>query len=65
MKRDYPAELAFQCKAINLPVPARELEFAKAVFGRKWRFDLAWPDLMLAVRTAAEWHNVRLIRHAR
>lgn len=28
--------------------PVRELEFARAV-GRKWRFDFAWPSLMVAV----------------
>ena len=31
------------------PVPVRELEFAKEPFGRKWRFDFAWPDYMIAV----------------
>ena len=46
MKRDYPAELAFQCKAVNLPEPVRELKFHPV---RRWRFDLAWPDEKLAV----------------
>lgn len=32
-----------------LPMPVRELQFAKAAMGRLWRFDFAWPDLMFAV----------------
>lgn len=38
--------LVFQIKAVNLPTPAREHKFHKT---RRWRFDLAWPDKMLAV----------------
>lgn len=32
----------------GLPLPERELAFAKAV-GRKWRFDFAWPKHKLAL----------------
>lgn len=38
--------LAFQCKAIGLPAPVRELQFYPS---RKWRADLAWPDYRLLV----------------
>jgi very-short-patch-repair endonuclease len=31
-----------------MPEPAREYKFALSI-GRKWRFDVAWPDSMLAV----------------
>jgi hypothetical protein len=41
-------ELAFQIKAFNLPTPIREHKFHPT---RKWRFDFAWPELMLAVET--------------
>ena len=37
--------LAFQLKALKLPIPEREYRFAKP---RRWRFDFAWPDRMLA-----------------
>lgn len=45
-RKDYPGELAFACRASGLPMPVREWTFAP---GRRWRFDLAWPDRMLAV----------------
>lgn len=32
----------------GLPTPERNYLFAKAI-GRKWAFDLAWPDRMLAI----------------
>lgn len=38
--------LAFQIKASGLPEPEREHRFHKT---RKWRFDLAWPALKIAV----------------
>ena len=31
-----------------MPEPVTEWQFAKAI-GRKWRFDLAYPDRMLAI----------------
>lgn len=57
------AELAFQIRAYKLPVPHREFHFAAMHVGtgrgirnrlraaglKDWRFDFAWPDLMLAV----------------
>lgn len=47
-KRDVPGELALQLGRAGLPVPVRELRFAKEI-GRQWRFDLAWPERMLAL----------------
>lgn len=41
-------ELAFQIKALKLPIPEAEFMFAKGI-GRKWRFDLCWPAHMTAV----------------
>lgn len=38
--------LALQFRAVGLPEPAREHRFAPP---RRWRFDFAWPDRMLAV----------------
>ena len=40
--------LFFQIKAIGLPLPVREHRFCS----RRWRFDLAWPDRMLAAEVA-------------
>lgn len=56
--------LAFQLRAANLPEPEREYRFGATAAGgpgkglrqrlaqaglKDWRFDFAWPDLMLAV----------------
>lgn len=38
--------LALMVDAYDVPEPVRELQFHAA---RKWRFDFAWPDHMLAV----------------
>lgn len=35
-----------QVRALGLPEPAREYVFAKP---RRWRFDFAWVDLLVAV----------------
>lgn len=40
--------LALHIRAAKLPAPVRELVFAKP---RRWRFDFAWPDHLLAVET--------------
>lgn len=37
--------LKFQCRALKLPEPEREVRFHAT---RRWRFDLAWPSLHLA-----------------
>lgn len=36
----------FQLQLAGLPLPEREFLFHKR---RKWRFDFAWPDLLIAV----------------
>ena len=38
--------LLFQIRAVNLPAPVEQHVFAKP---RRWRFDLCWPLLKLAV----------------
>jgi hypothetical protein len=38
--------MAFQMRAVQLPPYARELQFAPP---RRWRFDFAWPDQMVAL----------------
>lgn len=45
-QHDFPGDLAEHCRRAGLPDPIREHRFAP---GRRWRFDLAWPDRMLAV----------------
>ena len=39
-------KLSLVCRALDMPEPKRELVFFK---GRRWRFDFAWPELMVAV----------------
>jgi len=49
--------LAFQFQALSLPEPLREYRFYKA---RRWRFDFAWPDAVLAVEVeGAVWSGGR------
>jgi very-short-patch-repair endonuclease len=43
---DYPAALTFQLRAVGLPDPVAEHRFHPE---RRWRVDLAWPDLKVAV----------------
>lgn len=42
----YLDQLAFQIRAFRHPTPEREVLFHPT---RKWRMDLAWPDLKVAV----------------
>lgn len=39
-------QLGFQCGIVGLPAPVLEYRFHPT---RKWRFDLAWPQQLLAV----------------
>jgi very-short-patch-repair endonuclease len=43
---DLEETLAWQMKVSKFPVPEREHRFAPP---RRWRFDFAWPALMVAV----------------
>ena len=47
-KRDYKAEFENQLAQSSIAPPLKELMFAKSI-GRKWRFDYAWVDELLAV----------------
>lgn len=42
---DAEGALEFQLRATKQPKPERELQFHPT---RRWRFDFAWPDLMVA-----------------
>lgn len=42
-------KFAFDCRARRLPPPRIELQFALEMLERRWRFDFAWPDFMVAV----------------
>jgi hypothetical protein len=48
--------LLFQIKAAGLPEPEREYAFAKAL-KRRFRFDLAWRDRMLACEIHGAIHS--------
>ena len=52
--------LVLVCGMVGLPVPDREVVFARP---RRWRFDLAWPDRKLAVEV--EGGGYVYGRHAR
>ena len=57
---DYGETLAFQIQLAGLPQPQREFIFHKR---RKWRFDLAWPDLLIAVEVEGGiWVGGRHVR---
>ena len=43
-KRDLELELLAQIRMVGLPEPVREY---RAIPGRRFRFDFAWPDKML------------------
>lgn len=45
-RRALEDRLALQIKAHGLPIPDRELAFHPT---RRWRFDFAWPEFMVAV----------------
>lgn len=56
----WESNLAFQCKAVGLPEPTLEHYFAKP---RRWRFDLAWLEFMLAAEVdGGIWTNGRHTR---
>lgn len=62
--RESPLErtFAFQLMAAKLPEPVRELRFAPP---RRWRFDFAWPDRMVAVEVeGGTWNGGRHVRPA-
>lgn len=57
---DHFEALLFQLQMSGLPAPQREFLFHKR---RKWRFDFAWPDLMIAVEVeGGVWSNGRHVR---
>jgi len=47
-------ELLLHLHALTIPAPAREHRFAPP---RRWRFDLAWPELALAVEVEGATYN--------
>ena len=54
--------LLMQIRVTGLPAPVTEYRFAPP---RRWRFDFAWPDLMLAVEVeGAVWARGRHTRGA-
>jgi hypothetical protein len=57
---DYAEALLFQLQLSGLPQPEREFVFHRK---RKWRFDLAWPDLLIAVEVEGGiWTGGRHVR---
>lgn len=57
---DYSETLLVQMPLSGLPEPQREFLFHKR---RKWRFDLAWPDLLIAVEVEGGiWTGGRHVR---
>ena len=59
---DLEASLLQQIRWLRLPEPVEEYRFAPP---RRWRFDLAWPDQLLAVEVqGAVWVQGRHSRGA-
>lgn len=57
---DFAETLRVQMPLSGLPEPQREFLFHKK---RKWRFDLAWPDLLIAVEVEGGiWTGGRHVR---
>lgn len=57
---DYAQTLIIQMQLAGLPEPQREFLFHKK---RKWRFDLAWPDFLIAVEVEGGiWTGGRHVR---
>lgn len=55
-------QLALEIRAYELPQPIAEHRFAKHL-KRRWRFDLCWPGLMLAVEVdGGTWTGGRHVR---
>lgn len=56
------ASLLRQIAAVGIPAPVQEHRFHET---RRWRFDLAWPDLMIAVEVdGGVWSGGRHTRGA-
>lgn len=56
--------LLWQIKADGLPIPKREVMFAKSI-GRKWRFDFSYPDQKIAIECeGGTWSRGRHTRGA-
>lgn len=51
---DYKAMFEQQLSLFFVPAPAKELMFAKSL-GRRWKFDYAWPDELIAVEYEGIW----------
>jgi hypothetical protein len=59
---DYAETLLIQLQLGGLPQPQREFMFHRK---RKWRFDLAWPELLIAVEIEGGiWVGGRHVRGA-
>jgi len=57
---DYAEALLYEFHMAGLPSPEREFLFHKK---RKWRFDLAWPSLLIAVEVEGGiWVGGRHVR---
>jgi hypothetical protein len=57
---DYAETLLIQLQLSGLPEPQREFMFHRK---RKWRFDLAWPELLIAVEIEGGiWSGGRHVR---
>ncbi len=57
---DPAAELAYHIQVSGLPQPKQEYKFLP---GRRFRFDFAWPDLMIAAEVeGGTWAGGRHVR---
>ena len=62
VKPDLVNALITQARIVGLPAPETEYRFHPT---RKWRLDIAWPDLMIAVEVqGGVWSGGRHVRGA-
>jgi len=62
---DLEATFALQLRQLGVPEPEREYAFAQDAMGRRWRFDMAWPDKMVAAEVeGGVWSRGRHTRGA-
>lgn len=54
-------QMLFQMRAVGIPAPQREYRFCE----RRWKFDFAWPEILLYLEIEGGTWSVTPGRHSR